>query len=601
MSEQIGKRIGDYEILGVLGAGGMGQVFKVRNVISDRVEAMKVLLPDLAGRQDLANRFLREIKVLAGLNHPNIAYLRTALTLDNQLVMVMEYVEGVTLAARLEQGPLPVPEALNYIDQVLNALGYAHRQNVIHRDIKPANMMLTPQGVIKLMDFGIARSATERTLTATGTTLGSLHYMSPEQVKGAATDGRADLYSLGISLYEMVTGHTPFHADSDYSLMAAQLQEEPKPPIELCPNLPAALNEVILTAMQKDPANRFQTADAFRNAVNNVASTLPKAAVPAILPVASRPVAGPATELFRGTLPTASAPKIPAPPVPAATVSRVQPVSSQGSSVQPGPAQPVSTQPQPEQAPRVAPPGGAHRGLYMSMGALIVVAVLVAAGLYIPRHSSTRAHEVGNDQSQQTVSQPVQSQPSESSGGQQQSAGATAGSSGTSVPAVTQPPMASSQGDASHNPSPDVTAVQPPSSSANPNAASKAKHARSAVSTEGSSVGNSNPSAETSGDAQSTNQQIQATTAAQLEELEQDMDQLSSRANSVTASLDTFRNQQSAQGFGLRGDISSAQELMKTNLARAQTALQNRDVKNAKKYMDLAQPQVETLEKFLGR
>jgi len=599
MSEQIGKRVGDYEILGILGAGGMGQVFKVRNVISDRVEAMKVLLPDLAGRQDLANRFLREIKVLAGLNHPNIAYLRTALTLDNQLVMVMEYVDGVTLAARLEQGPLPVPEALNYIDQVLNALGYAHRQNVIHRDIKPANMMLTPQGVIKLMDFGIARSATERTLTATGTTLGSLHYMSPEQVKGAATDGRSDLYSLGISLYEMVTGHTPFHADSDYSLMAAQLQEEPKPPIELCPNLPAALNEIILTAMQKDPANRFQTADAFRNAVSNVASALPKAAVPVILPAAS-PVGGPATELFRGTLPTASAPKIPAPPVPAATVGKVQPVSSQGVSVQPGPAQPVSTQHRAEQAPRVAPmppPGGAHRGLYMSMGALIVVAVLVAAGLYIPRHSSTRAHEVGNDQSQPTVSQPVQNQPSESSGGQQQSAGATAGTSGTSVPAVTQAPMASSPGDASHNSSPDVTAVQPATSSANPNAASKPRHARS----QGSSGGNSNPSAETSGDAQSTNEQIQATTAAQLEELEQDMDQLSSRANSVNTSLDTFRNQQSAQGFGLRGDISSAQELMKTNLARAQTALQNRDVKNAKKYMDLAQPQVETLEKFLGR
>src|SRR5262249_51109598 len=167
-----GQKIGDYEILGVLGAGGMGKVFKVRNVISDRVEAMKILLPDLAGRQDLADRFLREIKVLAALNHPNIAQLRTALTLDNQLVMVMEYVEGTTLATRLQVGPIPVADALNYMDQVLNALSYAHKQNVIHRDIKPANMMLTPQGVVKVMDFGIARTANEPGLTKTGTTMG---------------------------------------------------------------------------------------------------------------------------------------------------------------------------------------------------------------------------------------------------------------------------------------------------------------------------------------------------------------------------------------------------------------------------------------------
>src|SRR5262245_43005112 len=158
MSEETGKRIGDYQILNELGSGGMGRVYRVRNVISDRVEAMKVLLPDLAGRQELAARFLREIKLLASLNHPNIAQLRTALEVDNQLVMIMEYVEGTTLAARLEKGPIPTSDALNYIDQALEALSYAHKQGIIHRDIKLSNMMLTPQGVVKLMDFGIARS-----------------------------------------------------------------------------------------------------------------------------------------------------------------------------------------------------------------------------------------------------------------------------------------------------------------------------------------------------------------------------------------------------------------------------------------------------------
>src|SRR2546421_6268631 len=153
MSEDIiGTRKGDYEILGVLGAGGMGKVYKVRNVLSDRIEAMKVLLPALADQKELAVRFLREIKVLASLNHPNIAMLRTALMIDNQLVMIMEYVEGTTLAAHLKQEKISCRDALNYIDQALAALSYAHKQNVIHRDIKPANMMLTPSGAVKLMD-----------------------------------------------------------------------------------------------------------------------------------------------------------------------------------------------------------------------------------------------------------------------------------------------------------------------------------------------------------------------------------------------------------------------------------------------------------------
>ena len=273
MSEEI-KRIGDYEILTELGAGGMGRVYKVRNTISDRIEAMKILLPDLAGREELAARFLREIKLLASLNHPNIAQLRTAFTNSNQLVMIMEYVAGVSMAIHLSGGPIAVADAINYIDQVLNALSYAHQQNVIHRDIKPGNMMLTPQGVVKVMDFGIARSDSDRTLTLAGTSLGTVNYMSPEQVKGEPTDARSDLYSVGICLYEMVTGKKPFTAGSDYSIMTAQVNEAARPPIELQPELPAALNQIILMAIAKDPARRFQTATAFRNALNTVRDNL---------------------------------------------------------------------------------------------------------------------------------------------------------------------------------------------------------------------------------------------------------------------------------------------------------------------------------------
>ena len=152
--------------------------------------------------------------------------------------MIMEYVEGTTLAARIERGPIAPSDALNYIDQVLNALSFAHNQDVIHRDIKPANMMLTPQGVVKLMDFGIARSEEDRGLTMTGSTLGSLSYMSPEQTMGEGTDARSDLYSVGVSVYEMVTGQRPFQGDSDFAIMAAQVKEMPQPPIELQPGLP---------------------------------------------------------------------------------------------------------------------------------------------------------------------------------------------------------------------------------------------------------------------------------------------------------------------------------------------------------------------------
>ncbi|MEA2257479.1 MAG: eukaryotic-like serine/threonine-protein kinase, partial [Acidobacteriaceae bacterium] len=163
------------------------------NVISDRTEAMKVLLPNLVAEPDLANRFISEIRMLASFDHPNIAQLHTAFQVDNQLVMMMEFVEGLTLEQIAKQRPIPPSNVINYMQQVLAALSYAHGRGVVHRDIKPANIMVTSQGTVKLMDFGIAKSRTEQDLTRPGTTMGSLYYMSPEQVRGGTVDARSDI------------------------------------------------------------------------------------------------------------------------------------------------------------------------------------------------------------------------------------------------------------------------------------------------------------------------------------------------------------------------------------------------------------------------
>ena len=297
MSLAPGQQIGDYRILAELGAGGMGKVYKVQNVISDRLEAMKVLLPDLTQDPELAERFLREIKVQASLEHPNIARLHTAMRADNQLLMLMEFVEGRTLESCFTaERPMPVDHAAWYCMLVLSALDYAHARGIVHRDIKPSNMMLTAQGQVKLLDFGIARVTNDANLTKTRQTVGSLYYMSPEQINGQPVDARSDLYSLGVSLYQMVTGRKPFDGTSDFSIMAAHMHHQAIPPIQLDPSMPQVLNDVILKALAKDVSGRFQSAAEFHDALQEALRTIqghpataPVQAVTQTLPRAVQP------------------------------------------------------------------------------------------------------------------------------------------------------------------------------------------------------------------------------------------------------------------------------------------------------------------------
>jgi len=245
----------------------MGAVYKVRNVISDRVEAMKVLRPEAGAEEELANRFMREIKVVASLEHPNIAQLRTALRAQDQLIMIMEYVEGSPLDELMLQKRVDMWRGVDYICQVLAALSYAHERGVVHRDVKPPNILVTTQNVAKLTDFGIASKQGDPRLTGAGTALGSLYYMSPEQVTAATPDGRSDVYSVGVTLYELVTAQRPIQGDSFFAIMQAHLEHIPTPPRELSPQVPPELSNIILKSLAKDPAARFQTAAEFQQAL----------------------------------------------------------------------------------------------------------------------------------------------------------------------------------------------------------------------------------------------------------------------------------------------------------------------------------------------
>ncbi len=600
MSFQIGDKVGDYQIIGVLGAGGMGRVYKVKNLISDRIDAMKVLLPDLADDPALADRFLREIKVLASLNHPNIAGLRTAFRLENQLLMIMEFVDGTTLEDKLKNGPFPLLDAIDYISQVLSALGYAHSHGVIHRDIKPANMMLTPENVIKLMDFGIAKSKSDRKLTMTGTTVGSFSYMSPEQVQGTGLDARSDLYSLGVSLYEMVTGSRPFKGQSDYDLMVAQLQKAPLPPIEIQPELPKALNDIIMISLEKNPARRFQSAEAFRVALQSVKGGLPS------LPFSPAQAAVPSVAGQTATLTAAFSPSavLGAPP-------------SQPAAMHVQPATPPLA-PAPPAQPRVVPPptpSRDYRGLYMILGALVAIVVIVLGALQLPRLFKTKAGGAGQATEQTaptaTSSSSPLPQPANASANQQEPPPPV------SEPAPPSPTAAAQGGTAVSQPSEPSEALQgsgAPMTPTPPAGASEKLVARSSRGQRAAQNGQVNLAGGHTGQAPEEaavppSQTVQATQAAAeraaaakaLEELEDRMTPLAGRANAVKDSVEHLRQQQERAGYSLRHDISASFSSMDEYMGRAEAALNSRNPEAAKKYMDLAEQEVEKLEKFFGR
>ena len=265
-----GARLGPFEILAPLGAGGMGEVYRARDVRLDRTVAIKLLPSELVSQPGpRVARFRHEARVIARITHPNICTLLDVGEDGSAIFLVMEYVDGATLAQRLEDGPLPVPVALRTAVQIADALDHAHRHGVVHRDLKPSNIMLTRDSV-KLLDFGLAKlkerdaeaptDATKSALTDAGVIVGTVPYMAPEQIEGHEVDARTDLFSFGVVLYEMLCGRRPFAGDSRASLMAAIVAAEPQPLSSLQPRTPASLERLIFRCLAKDPDDRWQTA-----------------------------------------------------------------------------------------------------------------------------------------------------------------------------------------------------------------------------------------------------------------------------------------------------------------------------------------------------
>jgi serine/threonine-protein kinase len=540
----IGQRVGDYEIVSMLGVGGMGRVYRVRNAISDRTEAMKVLLPDLVAEPDLANRFISEIRMLASFDHPNIAQLHTAFQVDNQLVMMMEFVEGSTLEQIAKQGPIPQSDVINYIQQVLAALSYAHSRGVVHRDIKPANIMVTSQGTVKLMDFGIAKSRSEQDLTRPGTTMGSLYYMSPEQVRGGTVDARSDIYSVGVMMYELLAGRRPFVADSAYEILNQQCNVVPQPPLEVNAQLPPALSDIIVCAMAKDPAHRFQNAQALSNALRQVAAMQndpTKREEPAYTPVAAFGDAPPAPQ---GFAPVVSA------------------------------------------APSIQPSSG-HRGLWMTLGALAVLVVVAAAAIGLPRllHTSAKTESEGDRAAQTSQAAPATPAPEPAS-----TVPGTAAPIPDAVTPAPPPPAVDAPPAAAFTPQAPV----PPKTEKSTRPRVEAKAPRPDY----------HPAVQANVPAQPDVPKPPANAGPSSEEVQQIHEQmtgLDARASAVSASVEGLKRQQEADGLGLRRDMAAAYARMNSYLRSANEELNSGNITAARSHMDKADKEISTLESFLGK
>lgn len=284
----IGKRIGNrYEILALIGGGGMSLVYQAKDIFLNRIVAVKVLREQFTGDNEFIRRFRREAQAVASLSHPNIVSIYDVGQDKDIHYLVMEFIKGKTLKEIIDdQAPLPLDETVDFVKQICDALEHAHENAIVHRDIKPHNIIVTRGGRVKVTDFGIARAVSTATVTHTRGIIGSVHYFSPEQAKGELTDEKSDIYSLGIVLYELVTGKLPFQGESPISVALMHIQNEPTPPSHYNPELPVKIENIILKAINKNPVERYDSASKMR--LELMTALLDKATTKLTVPVENK-------------------------------------------------------------------------------------------------------------------------------------------------------------------------------------------------------------------------------------------------------------------------------------------------------------------------
>jgi eukaryotic-like serine/threonine-protein kinase len=582
----IGKKIANYEITEKLGEGGMGVVYKGMDTNLGRPVAIKMLSAQLAHDPEIVERFRAEARAQANLSHANLAVLYAFLVEDGTAFMVMEFVEGQTFEQMIRaRGPIPVETALPLFKQALQGVGAAHRVGIVHRDIKPSNIMLNTAGVVKVMDFGIAKVVGTRGMTRTGMQLGTPAYMAPEQIQNKPIDTRTDIYALGITLYQMLSGQLPFQHESDFETMNSHVAATPPPMKQMFPYAPIQYQNVVMKALEKDPNYRFQTVEEFSAALDNPESVPEPGSAATIVPGGvARTVVAPVvgrTVIEGSAAAAASAPAI------AKTVmqSGVAPTVMAGAATIPAGAQ----------APVVPKKGGWNSGYTfaaVAVAAAVIILAVVSFGkkgstetvaqMNAPSASSAQGSPLGAPQV--SAPAPAASVPDDLMKSASASDPSTASPApGGSAPSAPMKPVASAKA----NPGGGAIAVSAPGTkvSVAPNGAVQ-------VNAPGVSV---------SVPAQDAPPVMPAMSAQEVDELEHRIDQLSARATAINNSLDRMQKQQAASGYGLRGDMVAAQASMKTNLQKAQSSMEHNDPVKAKKYADAATANAETLEQFLGR
>jgi serine/threonine-protein kinase len=561
----IGQQVGSFRILEEIGRGGMGTVYKGVDVHLDRPVAIKMLNAELANNPEIVDRFRAEAKAQANLNHVNLATLYAFLVENGSAYMVMEFVDGETFEKIIERrGPLPPEDALPWFKQALLGIGAAHRMGIVHRDIKPSNLMVNRNGIVKVMDFGIAKVVGTRGATRTGMQLGTPAYMAPEQIQNGPINVRTDIYALGITLYQMLTGSVPFDTGSDFDIMNAQVGAPPPPLSQKYPYAPAQYQGVVNKALEKNPDARFQTVEEFGAALE-------------------RP------EAFSGSAPAVvTAPKATVIETPAGAGSSVAPTRSAVAATVVAPAAPSTPVP----AGTTAKPSGSKSRYLIAAGIAGAAVILLAIALLAHKRDIEKVAEV-NGPSGASVNSALVQPKAEITGGdpssllnppQQGNGNPGDGSNGGGSP-ITQ----------DRGPKP----VDPPP----PNVVPRARPDRPPTTPK--TTPQTQPQQQTTPppqDAPKTDAPPSGMSQAEVDELEHHIDQLTSRATAVNTSLDTLRRQiQQSGGGSLRLDMATAQASMNTNLTKAQNAMERNDPVKAKKYADQAATDLETLEHFLGR